>query len=449
MHNINLLKPVFLSASLIALSACSLASLPKSYSSIEKQTLNDLAPSNYTPRSALEREAILTQDLFAQAAFWSHEYDLNPADLEAAINLASSLRRLNNPAKSIEVATQTRALYPRDPGLLTELGASYIAADNPTKAIEMIDKALHHRPQLARLWSIKGAALDQLGRFDQARQHYTKALQLAPNDSGILANVGLSYALEGDPNTAEIWLRRATSIPGASAGVHQNLALVLDILGKKDDENTWASNTRTQNTRAPNTSQPRQTKPVPMAIQHRALPQHGTRLTMADDPSKLSGGPQTASEMARHMMMQKKASASQAYNPMSTQAPARAHPASQPRNNPYAKQTTRSVQSPYRTTPAVTHTATHTHGTETQPQNILNKIAGNNRSKRDIAAEQYEYLQNRQQQRIPQHMPNQQYAQPYPPTQQPQNNIQYMPQQQPLQQPQYGYQRPPARTRRR
>ena len=61
-----------------------------------------------------EREAIATQDLFAQTAFWSREYDLNPGDLEAAINLSANLRRMGNTQKSIEVAQHTRALYPRD-----------------------------------------------------------------------------------------------------------------------------------------------------------------------------------------------------------------------------------------------------------------------------------------------------------------------------------------------
>ena len=108
----------------MTLSGCGLASLPANYTPMEQQTVQELDSGRYTPRAAEEREAILTQDLFAQAAFWSREYDLNPADLEAAINLSSTLRRLGNPTQSIEIAKHTRALYPRDVDLMTEIAAS-------------------------------------------------------------------------------------------------------------------------------------------------------------------------------------------------------------------------------------------------------------------------------------------------------------------------------------
>jgi len=240
----NVAKFLISGASLITLSStlagCGLANLPGGYSPIEQQTVQDLNTSNYTPRSADERAAILTQDLFAQAAFWSREYDLNPADLEAAVNLASALRRLGNPRKSIEVAQTTRALYPRDIDLMAELAAAHLADNNPKDALPIIDTALGQRPNIARLWSLKGAALDQFEQFTEARQQYSRALSIAPNDPGVIANVGLSYALEGDPKTAEIWLRRAANMPGASANVRQNLSLVLGLQNKFDEAEKWA-----------------------------------------------------------------------------------------------------------------------------------------------------------------------------------------------------------------
>lgn len=237
----NMTKFLMGGAGLIALSGCSLASLPGGYSPIEQQTVQELNTSNYTPRSADERAAILTQDLFAQAAFWSREYDLNPADLEAAINLASTLRRLGNPRKSIEVAQTTRALYPRDVDLMAELAAAHLADNNPKEALPIIDTALAQRPNTARLWSLKGAALDQFEQFAEARQQYSRGLSIAPNDPGIIANVGLSYALEGDPKTAEIWLRRAANMPGASEAVRQNLSLVLGLQNKFGEAEKWAN----------------------------------------------------------------------------------------------------------------------------------------------------------------------------------------------------------------
>ncbi len=241
-NNLGFLGKLLVSAlGVLSLSACSLAKLPKGMSAAEKQAVADLATSKYTPRTAEERAAIETQDLFTQTAFWSKEYDLNPADLEAAINLASTLRRMGNPKKSIEVAHTTRALYPRDVNLIAELAASYIADNNAKQALPLIDKALQTQPDMARLWSLRGAALDQHEQFELARQSYAKALALSPNNAGVIANVGLSYALSGDPKTAEIWLRRAASLPDASPSVRQNLALVLSLQNKFNEAEKWAS----------------------------------------------------------------------------------------------------------------------------------------------------------------------------------------------------------------
>ncbi len=369
MKTTSYLKFGLLTCSFLSLSGCGLMSLPQGYSDIEKQTLTELNTANYVPRSSEDREAILTQDLFAQAAFWSREYDLNPADLEAAVNLSSALRRLGNPAKAVEVATQTRALYPRDADLMTELGAGLIANNEPEKALKIIDSALQQRPSLARLWSMKGAALDQLERFSQARQIYSKALQLAPNDPNVMTNIGLSYALEGDPRTAEVWLRRAASMPGASANVRQNLAIVLELQGKPQNteglrpQNTQLSPrkiTTNYNQDMRRNTLPSQIRPAQPVMPNRA------KLTMAGDPSIQMSGPKTAKEAAQlaYQQAQKIRPSIKPVTPTQYQ----------PRNKPVG----------YAQTP--------------QP-NVLSKIASSNRSKREIAAQQNAYFQQLAQQR--------------------------------------------------
>ena len=189
----------------------------------------------YLPASREMRDNIETQELFAQAAFWSHEYDLNPSDLEAAIKLAAAVRRLGNPSRAVEITQTTRAIHPRDPYLLAEHAAGLIADGRALDAVPVLDEGLRLAPQYARLWSLKGAALDQQENFMAARQHYSRALSITPTDPNILANIGLSHALSGDLQTAETWLRRAISQPGASAGVRQNLALVLQLQGKTQE----------------------------------------------------------------------------------------------------------------------------------------------------------------------------------------------------------------------
>ncbi len=426
MTKFTLLKYGMLSVSLVGLSGCGLASLSGGYTPIEQQTVSELSGANYVPRTSDERAAILTQDLFAQTAFWSREYDLNPADLEAAINLASTLRRLGNPQKSIEVSKQTRSLYPRDVDLMTELAASLVASNQPKIAIKHLDTALQRRPRQARLWSLKGAALDQLEQFKLAREHYSRAIRITPNDSGILTNIGLSYALEGDPATAEIWLRRAVNIPSASENARQNLALILGIQGKANEAEQWISQ---------DLDKPAAQNNIDYLRSLRGPSNTGAQIgaqTARNDPRYPAPQNFQPQQQRRH--------AQNTYAPTPHQSPAR-------RSNTDIAKPQNQVAAPI---PAA------------GPQNLLERIAQSNRSKRAIARQQQQLLSERSQ--INNQPPNN--MQPQPPAyaaqqnyipQQYQQRAPYSQQQTPPQQPPYfqpnsnrnaPVNRKPARTRR-
>lgn len=237
--SIRVLKTALISsASALLLSACVGGT---SYTPAEQEMSDTMTSSKYQPATREMRNNIETQDLFAQAAFWSKEYQINPGDLESAIKLSAAVRKMGNPVKAIEIAQTSRAMYPRDPYLAAEYIAALIAAERATEAMEPLDTALRTSPGYARLWSLKGAALDQAEQYDLARKHYARALEITPHDPNVMANVGLSYALQGDSRSAEGWLRRAASIPGASNSVHQNLALVLQLQGKTQEAEQYAA----------------------------------------------------------------------------------------------------------------------------------------------------------------------------------------------------------------
>src|SRR5262249_55136027 len=60
-------------------------------------------------------------------------------------------------------------------------------------------------------------------------------LQLAPNNPATLSNLGMYYAAHGRTAEAEPLLRKAAAMPGASAQVRQNLALILGLEGHVDE----------------------------------------------------------------------------------------------------------------------------------------------------------------------------------------------------------------------
>jgi Flp pilus assembly protein TadD len=189
----------------------------------------------YMPATREMRDNIETQELFAQAAFWSHEYDLNPTDLEATLKLAAAVRRLGNPGRAVEITQTSRTIHPRNPYLLAEHAAGLIADQRALDAIPVIDQGLRITQGYGRLWSLKGAALDQMEEYEAARQNYNRALQITPNDPNVLTNLGLSYALSGDLRSAETWLRRAAAMPDSGGSARENLAMVLQLQGRTDE----------------------------------------------------------------------------------------------------------------------------------------------------------------------------------------------------------------------
>ena len=82
---------------------------------------------------------------------------------------------------------------------------------------------------------VKGAILDQMGRNDEARAAYAQALLIAPNEPSLEGNLGLSYAMTNDLTDAELHLRKAASLPGATSQIRQNLALVVGLQGRFDE----------------------------------------------------------------------------------------------------------------------------------------------------------------------------------------------------------------------
>ena len=282
----------------------------------ETQIQTDLAVDKYMPATRQMRDAIETQELFAQAAFWSNEYNLNPADLESALKLSAAVRKLGNPGRAVEITQTTRALYPRDPYLMAEFAAALIASERSLDAIPILNEGLSTTPSYGRLWSLKGAALDQQERYAEARQHYDRALRITPNDPNVMANIGLSHALSGDPATAEGWLRRAVSMPNASDNVRQNLILVLKLQGKMEEAQRLSGMTRqplsfpktrpafnpapTPQQRSATTSQPRQQYSEPQAPQARMFtgPAEGQNFSSASEAARAMAAKQQPSQTA-------------------------------------------------------------------------------------------------------------------------------------------------------
>jgi Flp pilus assembly protein TadD len=98
-------------------------------------------------------------------------------------------------------------------------------------ALALLARTRGRKPDWRAL-NLEGTILDQMGRTHEAQQRYNAALQIVPQDPGVMSNLGLSLALAQKPVEAETVLRRAAALPTATPKVRQNLALVLAVQGK-------------------------------------------------------------------------------------------------------------------------------------------------------------------------------------------------------------------------
>ena len=85
--------------------------------------------------------------------------------------------------------------------------------------------------KVSMLLAAAGVAHDRDGDHASAIARYERALRADPLNATALNNMGLSYALAGELERAEVTLREALVAPNATMQVRQNLAMVLSLRG--------------------------------------------------------------------------------------------------------------------------------------------------------------------------------------------------------------------------
>ncbi len=159
-------------------------------------------------------------------------YQENRNDAETAIRYAEALRQTTQRAQAVAVLEQAAIANPHYKPLLGAYGRALAEVGRYEQALEVLSRA--HTPDQPdwRILNVQGAVFDQLGRHEEARRHYASALKIKPDESSILSNLGLSYALVNDLKRAEDYLRQASQQPDAAPKARQNLALVIGLQGR-------------------------------------------------------------------------------------------------------------------------------------------------------------------------------------------------------------------------
>ncbi len=212
-----------LSTGVCALALVSCASTPSTGGGKLSSKL-DIAPGGQEPG---------THDPIAKAAFWGTRYDREPNNAKVAVNFSEALRTMGSNEESLKVMSRIHRQFDQDAAVNLEYGKSLIANDRAFEAVRPLEVAITAgKGRDWKAYSAYGIAFDKIGEHKSARTQYDVALKLAPNSHTVLNNKGLSYALSGQLDKAELTLRYAAASSAGTATVRQNLALVLSFNGK-------------------------------------------------------------------------------------------------------------------------------------------------------------------------------------------------------------------------
>lgn len=174
----------------------------------------------------------------AALAQLAERYKKNPGDRATIVYYAAALRANGQATQAVAVLENGVTRFKDDREMLVAFAKALAASGQFDRALNIIDRAIDPAMPGWNELMVKGAILDQSGKNNEARQLYTQAMKIAPEQASIHANLGLSYAMTNELDKAESELRMAVKMRGATTQVRQNLALVIGLQGRFEEART-------------------------------------------------------------------------------------------------------------------------------------------------------------------------------------------------------------------
>jgi Flp pilus assembly protein TadD len=174
-----------------------------------------------------------SKDLDKALSYWGRKYAKKPNDKTAALNYAKNLKASGDNKQAYRVLQQASAAHGNDREIASEYGRLALEADQVQLASKLLALADDRTSPDWRIVSGRGTALAKLGKYGEAVTMFERAHSLAPANPTVLNNLAMAHAGNKNLKHAETLLRQAAQNPMARAKVSKNLALVLNLQGRK------------------------------------------------------------------------------------------------------------------------------------------------------------------------------------------------------------------------
>jgi adenylate cyclase len=162
-------------------------------------------------------QGLSMQQRYADAAAeFERAIELDPTLFDAHYYFARSCFKSGDLKKSLRLFQQAQSVRPDDYQtiylealVLTQLGRGDEARKAYQRALEFTTKYLDLQPDDARSYVLGAGALARLRETERAKEWADRAISLAPGDDAILYNAGCAFAVVGDKERALDALERA------------------------------------------------------------------------------------------------------------------------------------------------------------------------------------------------------------------------------------------------
>lgn len=131
----------------------------------------------------------------------------------------------------VEQAQEQIARFGEDISLLGPLAESLLHLGRADEALSWLERACGAAPEADRFWLMRGLALNELRRFEEAYGVYLKVWERLPNDAFVRSNLGRNLLDAGFLEEACIWLALAFERAPEDSALRNDLVGALSRLG--------------------------------------------------------------------------------------------------------------------------------------------------------------------------------------------------------------------------
>jgi tetratricopeptide (TPR) repeat protein len=162
---------------------------------------------------------------------------LSDDEIKSALSRVEACLGEERPRDAVADLQRVLAAVPNHPMALCGAGRVSIQLGDNHAALQALDLALALDPGLAEARNARGAALQNLGRLDEAETEFRHLVDSLPDHPGPLLNLAATLAAKGDLDPAEAMFARILELRPGDATAEYNLGLLRLLRG--DLANGW------------------------------------------------------------------------------------------------------------------------------------------------------------------------------------------------------------------